>query len=201
MNRLKRISLFIGILSLIITACGCQSTVISSSWRDDSFRKESIKKVFIICHLKSDLLRRKAEDIFAKQLYLQGIDSIQSYRFYPTETDTDKGELSRRIKREGISNVLIAKLLEEKTVRVDNSPVCLTPNEWNSRGWYPFYSEACSSPFMIDVDILKIETAIFEAETDKLLWATNTHTELTSDATEKDIKQWVNLVIKSMLAR
>ncbi len=187
-------------LLLIITTCGCQSTVISTSWRDDSFRQESIKKVFIICHLKDDLLRRRAEDSFVKQLQQQGIASIQSYLFYPIETDADKGETARRIKKEGFSNVLIAKLLDKKTVTIDNTPQCSTPYDWNKIGWYRYYYEACSEkPYIVDVDIFRIETAIFDTETDKLLWATQTHTELTSNPTDKDIEQWVTLVIKSML--
>jgi hypothetical protein len=170
-------------------------------WRDDSFRRENIKKVFIICHLKDDLLRRKGEDLFAKHLRRRGVDSIESYRFYPTETDPDKGEITRRLKREGYSNILIAKLLDEKTVTIDNMPACVSPNDWNSRGWYPYY-EACSGgKYTITVDTLRIETALFEAETDKLLWATQTYTELTSNPTDEDIEQWVTLVIKNMFGK
>jgi hypothetical protein len=182
-------------------ACGCQATVISSSWRDESFRKESVRKVFIISHLKNDLLRRKAEDSFAKQLQRHGVDSLQSYKFFEEENVTDKAEVTRRIKREGCSNVLVAKLLDEKTVKVDNRQMCTTPREWGTIGWYQPYDEACNTPYIIDVDILRIETALFDAETDRLLWATQTHTELTSNPTDKDIEDWVKLVLKSMLKK
>jgi hypothetical protein len=180
---------------------GCQSSKISTAWRDESFRLESITKVFVVCNLKDDLLRRKAEDAFVRLLQRRGIDSIQSYRFYP-ETNPEKTEIAGKLKREGYSNVLIAKLLDEKTVTIDNLPACMTPNDWNRRGWYPAYNEACvGGKFIITVDTLRIETALFAADTDKLLWATQTQTELTANPTTEDIDQWVTLVIKNMFGK
>lgn len=186
--------------AVALTAVGCQSTVISSSWRNESFRKENMGKVFIVSHLKDEVLRRKSEDAFAQKLLSHGVSSLQSYKFFEQEKDTEKTQVTRRIKQEGCSHVLVVKLLDEKTVTFDNRPACFTVDDWNARGWYPYYNDACTKPYLIELDILRMETALFEAETDKLLWATQTHTELTSKPTDKDIEEWVNLIINSMFS-
>ena len=118
------------------------------------------------------------------------------------EKDADKDRIKRRILQEGCSNVLVAKLLDEKTVQMDNRPMsCMTPREWSALGWYQSYADACATPYMVAIDILRIETALFEAETDKLLWSTQIHSELTSSPTDKDIEGWTRLVISTMLDR
>lgn len=198
MNQLNRLVLLIIMLSFAAMACGCQATVISSSWRDETFRKERIRKVFIVSHLKDDLLRRKSEDVFAKQFQHHGIDSLQSYKFAENDKDTDKAEVKRRIKQEGCTHVLVARILDERRIKVDNRIMCTPASEWGSYGWYQTYNESCRIPNMIDVDVLRIETALFDAMSDRLLWATQTHSELTSSPTDKDIEEWVKLVINSM---
>jgi len=184
-----------------IFVCGCQNTVISSSWRDVSFNKEAIRKVFIVSHLKDELLRRKSEDAFAKLLHRKGIDSIQSYKFFENDSETGKDEVNYRISREGCSHVLVAKLLDEKNVSIDNRPACFNVSDWNANGWYRYYYDACTIPNIVQLDILRIETALFNASNEKLVWSSQTHTELTSSPTDKDIDDWVKLVITSLLGK
>ena len=191
----------------------CSATTMVTSWKAPGASKATVKKVLVLGVSKTDGLRRTYEDDFAAELNKLGYLAVASYNWAPDASKIDEGALAARIKAEGVTNVLVTRLVGKKEVTTITAPTYAGvgyagygPRYYG--GWGSYYSVGYStvvSPgYVYTNDVVTLETNFYDAakEQDALLWTGQTETTLSqSDAAGSKIASVIQAVVYNMRAK
>jgi len=194
-------SLGFGVLiTMLIT--GCATTKISSVWRDQTYQIKP-HKIMIIGISKIPANKRTLEDEFVKQINIQGTDAVVSYTILPDDKDGNKEVIAAKMKEQGADAVLITRIASRKTVYTNinyKSSVYSPPTyygTWND--YYEYgYKSLYSSDYVEETKYAVMETNIYDAGNNKLIWSASSATEITG-TDQKFIKSYVDVIVKNMV--
>lgn len=189
----------------------CSTTQVQSTWKDPHYQVMP-QKIMVVGVTKRPANRRLFEDEFVQQLQARGVEAIASYTVVPDSKQDNQRAIAREVKRAGADALLITRTIGHETVKtavpgtiyaapfpyVAGTPY-LPPPFYNT--WQDYYSygyEMMYSPgYVAEDEYATIETNLYQADSQKLVWAATSETSL-GGAKQQLIKQYIAQMVKAM---
>jgi hypothetical protein len=175
---MKKVYHLLFILLIALTS-SCNSTQITSSWRDPDKKisADDWKKVLVVALLRNETNRRRAEDEMVKYLHRKGITSYSHLgeNFNPKNEEA----LRNKIKDEGFDAIITMRLIDVEREKI------FTPEQYYM---YPVYYRDYSHYYFRSWGYFNtpgyftvtkkfiIETIIYSIQDDKIIWSGITET-------------------------
>ena len=193
------LKLFGFLIFMVMLLSACASTQLNASWKDPSY-EASPRKIMVIGVAKSPVNRRIFEDEFVRQLNAWGMDAIASYTVLPDKEQNDRATITKKVKEQGADTVLITRMVSKKTVQyyVPGTPYFPPPYYGTWPDYYGYGYLAMSTPgYMAESEYAVIETNLYDASNEKLIWAASSETGV-SDSSQERIKSYIGIMVKTM---
>jgi len=200
----------------VMLACAAKTQMVTS-WAAPGANKQSVKRVLVLGISQDDSIRRTFEDDFVGKFLSLGYYAIPGYKWVPDASKFDKDALAARIKQEGITNVLVTRLVGKQTVVTSTGPTVVAgyggyapygPGWYGGWGSYYSmgYSAAVVSPgYTTTNDVVTLETNFYDAakETEALIWSGQSQTTIDPTAGDRQsrIASVINAVVYEMRAK
>ncbi len=193
-----RSSIIFGMLAaMLMTACA--TTNLTSAWKDPSYKGEP-RKIMVIGVTKKLANKRIFEDEFVRQFKARGTNAVASYTVMPDEKQLDHSVIAAKMKEQGADTVLISRLVSRKTVQfyVPGTVYYPPTNYVNWHDYYGYSSQAVYTPgYMAEDEYAIIETNLYDARNDKLIWAAASETEIMG-SDQSQIKSFIGVMVNAM---
>ena len=200
MNRFLRSLCWLPLLSLALLPA-CATTKLTSVWKDPSYQ-ERPRKIMVIGLLHSPANKRLFEDEMVRQLRTKGIDALAGYSVIPENPAPDKEVVEKVMKEQGADAVLIARIVDRKTVQnvIPSTPMPAGPVYGPAPGYYGarwggYY--AYSPPMVVQDEYAVAQTNLYDLKTEKLIWTAASETWL-ADSDAKTVLTFVDVVMKRL---
>jgi hypothetical protein len=217
---MKRMLLGLPVILFVLSACA--STRFNSAWRDPAYSFGGVRKMLVITVGPQATSQRVAEDAFVKNLTERGVQAIPSYTLSPPEAKLDEAGWRRLVAENQIDTVLVARLLDVKTVErevpptttvVNTGPTIVQSNPVNpgfipagnyassyNNNWYGYYQsnyQVMTTPgYTVKDTVAVVETKVFDAAQNKMVWTGSTNTQMGPDQnTGALIRQFAKIVV------
>jgi hypothetical protein len=190
------------VFSVAILVSACASTQITSVWRDPSYQSRPAK-IMVIGVAKNPINRRLFEDEFVSQLKSHGTDAVASYTVIPDKKQGDEEAIAKKVAEMGADSVLITRLVSKKIVQVYVPGTAYYPPPYygNWPDYYAYgYRYMYSPGYITNDEYAVVETNLYEAKTDKLIWAASSETGIT-DADQSLIQNYISVMVGNMIAQ
>jgi hypothetical protein len=198
-----RPTLLLGLAALVLG--GCADAVVKKAWTAPAVGSIKFTKVFVLAVTPNDIHRRLAE--IAVKSQITRIPAVGSYEFLPDISDTKvKAKVLQAIKDSQADGLVVLRLFSKDTKVISGSNTAL-PMEYAAFSDYygTVYDVgayfATDSRALYTDTIFGIETNIYDAKTDKLVWSGQTQSKKNSveDHDVNGIVSEVAEVIKAKL--
>lgn len=199
--------------AFLMLACTARTKMVTS-WSAPGWNKASVKSVLVLGIAKDQGIRRTYEDDFSAKLGSLGYYAIPGYKWVPDAAQFDQEALVKRIKAEGITNVLVTRLVGTKTVTTEVPPTVVSGVGYAPYGpayyggWGSYYTVgygAVVSPGYTTVnDVVTLETNFYDATKDKdaLVWSGQSQTTMSQEeAVGSKIDGVIGAVVYEMRAK
>ena len=192
---------FLGTAVLLMILTACATTKLSGTWKDESLSGKKFQKLLIIGAAKQQNVRELFENEFVRQLEAQGVKAIPSYTLIPAEKMLDKGTIVSHIAENRIDAVLITRLTGSKGEReMGTGNTYRVPYAYYNQmhEYYKKGLESTQEPSPATTyKVIILETNIYNAETEKLAWATASDVYV-QDATYKLTKDFIKVIVNKL---
>jgi len=187
-----------GIIAVLLAACS--TTQIKSVWKDPSYSVHP-QRIMVIAVAKEPIYRRIFEDEFVLQLKARGMDAIASYSTLPDRDQDDQAAIAKMVEQLGADTVLVSRLVSKRTVRV-YYPATVTHRPYYYGTWPDYYLhgyDLINTPgYTTEYKYALVETNLYEARSDKLIWAATTETGV-ENFNQSLIKPFIGTILDLML--
>ena len=187
--------------ALVLVACAKNDDVVSV-WKDET-QTGKLNKVFVLAVVKDPSYRRSIEYGIADILNEDSLRAIPTLDSFPNIDAIDKTLVSKMIKEFGIDSVLLVRLVDRRVETVYVGGTSYYDGFYGNRyagGWHNYYGGAYNSfmspGYVIEKHISTVETAIFDIDTDKILWTTLTETK--GNVVPEAIKSYLKTIDKAL---
>ena len=179
-------------LACLALVSSCGTTSLQSSWKDGEYTGR-LQRVLVIGVSKQALLRRQFEDAFVAELAKYSAVGVASYTFAPGTDQLTQETLQAKLQELGITHVLVTRLVDKKTVQeyVPGTVQTAFPGYYPAyyRGWYSYYNTCYGMTYTpgytLERTYVSLETNVYAAGGEKLVWTGVTETELGEHAGQK----------------
>jgi hypothetical protein len=189
-----------GLLMLIVMlVTACASTQITSVWKDPIYQARPTK-IMVVGVAKNPLNRRLFEDEFVQQLKSRGTDAIASYTVLRDEQQGDQVAIANKVAELGADTVLVTMMVSKKIVHVyfPGTPYYPPPYYGTWPSYYGYGYRYMYSPGYISEDEYAVmETNLYEAKSDKLVWAASSETGIIG-SDQNLIQSYIGIMVNSM---
>lgn len=189
---------FLILATLLLSACA--TTQVNSVWKDPSYQTRPAK-IMVISVAKNALERRLFEDEFLVQLKAHGTDAIASYTVLPDQQQDDQSAIAAKVKELGADTILITRMVSKKTVKTYVPGYPYYPpfyyDTWPDYYGYGYRYMRSSPGYIAEDEYAVIETNLYEARNDKLVWAASSETVL-SNSDQVLIKSYIGMMVDTM---
>lgn len=146
----------------------CSSVSVTNQWKDPAWKGPPASNVLVVGVAKGDTTRRLFEDTFTQQLRSAGLQASASYASIPPGSG-GSAKLGDLVKSTGAEAILVTRLQ-----RVEQR-VNVTPSGPGWGGFYGWYGGAwASTPDVTTYDVVTLETSVWDARSEKLVWTVTT---------------------------
>ena len=186
------------LVAMLVTACA--TTQLTSVWKDPSYQARPAM-IMVVGVAKNPLNRRLFEDEFVQQLKSRGTDAIASYTVLPDEKQGDQAAIAKKVAELGADTVLITRLVSKKIVQVyvPGTPYFPPPFYGTWPDYYGYgYRYMYTPGYIADDEYAVIETNLYEAKSNKLIWAASSETGI-SDTGQNLIQGYIGVMVKNMI--
>jgi len=168
-----------GFICLITVLVACNSTRITSSWRepDKQVSLNKLDKVLVVALFKTETARHKSEDQMVTFLKGKG---IASYNYLDAEFNKrNEQALREKIAKDGFDGAITMRLVDVEKEKSYISGDGFYPPIYNRNfsGYYsrsfPFYS---MPEYFATTKTYTVETNVFSIKEDKIIWSGITKT-------------------------
>ena len=198
MKRLLSVAMGLGIAASLLLS-GCASTQMSANWKNPAYSVHPTK-VMVVGVSKKAVNRRMFEDEFAAQLKARGVDAVASYTVLSDKKQNDQEAIAAKVKELGADSVLVKRVVSKRTVKVYVPGMPYFPPPYYGR-WPDYYGygyrDLYTPGYMSEEQYAIMETNLYEAATDSLIWAATSETEM-SGADIGLIKEYVGIMVNNM---
>jgi hypothetical protein len=194
---------FLGTAVLLMILTACATTKLSGTWKDENLSRKKFQKLLIIGAAKQQNVRELFEDEFVRQLEAQGGKAIPSYTLIPAEKMLDKETIVSHITENRIDAVLITRLTGSKGEReMETGNTYRVPYAYYNQ-MHEYYKKGLEStqepPPATTHKVIILETNIYNAETEKLAWATASDVYV-QDAAYKLTKDFIKVIVNKLVS-
>ena len=199
---MKKIA-FVKCFSLIFFICvimfGCamgpQMTKIKGVWKYDQYSGGYLDRIMIVGKPRMDAARIEYEDYMIKILKKRSVETIPSYTVIPDMKDLNRESVKQAANAAGVKAVLATKVVgvDEKEVVVSQSQkmdYVYTPNGVYMRPYL-------DGPKVVNFTKVRVETGLFELESEKLIWAA-TSAIMNPESAEEAIKDFSKAIVEQL---
>jgi hypothetical protein len=202
------------LLAQLPALSGCASTSVKEVWRDEAFQGHP-KSILVVAVMKNLTVQRQFESEFAKRLKGRGINAVESFRVLPDgvalEGDAGRDAVVAAIKTQGIDAVLMTRVTGRRYQKSEIPGMTITSGSgypYGGAGAWGGYagvaytiggpSQPTTQGYSHETVFLDIETHLFDARAEKLIWGARTETRVTGPPQE-EIKPYVDMVTSELL--
>jgi hypothetical protein len=179
--------------AMLVTAC--TTTRLTSVWKDPAYEARPAK-VLVIGVAKNPQTRRLFEDEFVQQLKKRGTEAIASYTIFAENQQVDKDVIVAKVKELGTDSVLITRLVKKEKVKVYVPGTAYSPPPYYGT-WPAYYGSAYSGGYTAVDEYAMIETNLYEAANEKLVWSAASET-LLGDSDQSLIATYIGVLVDAM---
>jgi hypothetical protein len=186
------------VLAVLLSACA--STQLNSVWKDPNYQARPAK-IMVIGVARNPINRRIFEDEFVAQLKARGTAAIASYTVLPDREQDDHEAIAAKVKELGADTILITRLVSKKIVQtyIPATPYFPPPHYGSWPDYYGYgYRYMYTPGYIAEDEYAVIETNLYEAKNDKLVWAASSETGI-SDSDLSLIRGYVEIMVKNMI--
>ena len=146
------------------------------------------------------------ETEFARYFKYRGNKAVESFREVELETFYDKGSrdaVLAKLREQGIDAVLLTRVVDHRTKEniIPGMTITAGYGMWGASAGVGYTFGGPSAPttqsYSHEEQFLGLETNVFDARTEKLLWSIRTETRITRPPQE-EIKPYVELVTEKL---
>lgn len=188
------------LLFLLVLLAGCSTTPkIQSVWKDPAYQAHP-HRIMVIGMSHEPLQRRIFEDEYVKQLRARGADAIASHTLLPDTKQDNQEEVAKMVAKQGADTVLLTRLVSKRIVKTYTpGTVYYHPVYYGMwRDYYHYGYDAIATPgYMIKSEYALMETTLYDARSEKLIWAADYEAEL-SRIDPKRIESYVALMLGNL---
>jgi Ni,Fe-hydrogenase III small subunit len=185
-------------VALLLTAC--VTTQLNAVWKDPAYQSRPAK-IVVIGVAKNPINRRIFEDEFVLQLKARGTDAIASYTVLPDSQQDDQAAIAAKVKELGADTILITRLVSKKIVQTYVPGTAYYP-PYNYGSWPSYYGygyQYMYTPgYIAEDEYAVIETNLYEAKSDKLVWAATSETGI-NDADMNIVRNYIDIMVTNMI--
>lgn len=183
----------------VLVLSGCTTMYPATVWQDTSYHGRP-EKIVVIGVSKNPLNRRLFEDEFVSQLESRDVVAVASYTVLADKLQEDPAAVAKEVKALGADTVLITRLVSKKTVRVYVPGTVYYPppyyNTWPDYYGYG-YRYLYTPGYVAENEYAVIETNLYEAANDRLVWAATSETGL-NDTDVNLIRSYIGMMVETM---
>lgn len=188
------------LIHIVLLFTACATTELNSVWKDPSYQARPAK-IMVIGVAKNPLNRRIFEDEFVSQLKARGTDAIASYTVLPDKQQDDREAIAAKVKELGADTILITRLVSKKIVQTYVPGTAYYPPSYY--GYWPDYywsgyQYMYTPGYIAQDEYAVIETNLYEAKSDKLIWAASSETGI-SNSNQGIIQSYIGVMVKNMI--
>ena len=193
-------SIMVAVLaSLLNTACST-APQIKSVWKDSSYQGHP-HRIVVIGMAREPLNRRIFEDEFVAQLKARGADALASYALLPDAKQDNQAAIAKMVVEQVADTVLITRLVSKRSVKtVVPGTVYYRPAYYGK--WHEYYRygyDAMATPaYVSKSEYALLETNLYDARTDNLVWAASYEVELAS-MSSKFIRPYIETMVNTLV--
>ncbi len=198
------ISIFRNPLVYLITVASlftaCATTELNSVWKDPAYQARPAK-IFVIGVARNPLNRRIFEDEFVSQIKARGTDAIASYTVLPDNQQDDREAIAAKVRELGADTILITRLVSKRIVQtyVPGTAYYPPPYYGSWPNYYGYgYRYMYTPGYIAEDEYAVIETNLYEAKSDKLVWAASSETGI-SGSNQGVIQNYIGVMVKNMI--
>ncbi|MBC7650740.1 MAG: hypothetical protein H7101_03220 [Deinococcales bacterium] len=164
---------------IIVTLSFCNSTKITSSWREPNKEvvMDKLNKVLVVALFKDETSRHKAEDEMVS--YLDG-KGVASYNYLDDKFNKkNEDAIRQKIKADGFDGAVTMRLIDvekEKVYTPGNTALYPTYYRNFSGYFYRNWSYYSEPGYYSTTKIYKVETNVYSIKEDKIIWSALTET-------------------------
>lgn len=169
-------------------------------WMDPSYHSLP-KKIMVVGVSRKPVNRRIFEDEFVRQITDHGTGAVASYTVLPDELQSNHEAIAGKVKETGADAVLITRVAGRKTVKTYVPGTFFPPPYYGTLpDYYGYGYNAMYSPgFVAEDEIAVIETNLYDASSNKLIWASSTEV-VSRGSSQERINRYIGIVMKSLVA-
>lgn len=176
MRKLFKISIVLWLVSLL---CSCASVSMVDTWRNPELRVQRLKKVLVVSLTRKEANRRVFEDMIVSEMSLRGVEAVAGHTVIPGGGLPDWNVLDQAVRKTASQAVLTVQTIRvEQQTTIHPSSINTYPGYWYPSAFpawdFPGYyrSMAVYGPTYVSTyDVATIQVNLFDAGSDKLLWA------------------------------
>ena len=186
------------LIAMLLTACA--TTQLNAVWKDPGYQTRPAK-IMVIGVARNPINRRLFEDEFVQQLKARGTEAIASYTVLPDRQQDDHEAIAAKVKELGADAILITRLVSKKIVQtyVPATPYFPPPYYGSWPDYYGYgYHYMYTPGYIAEDEYAVIETNLYEAKSDKLVWAASSETGI-SDSDQSLIQGYIGVMVKNMI--
>ena len=186
----KKVLFSIVIVLSVIFINACATTELTSVWKNEAYQGGPLRKILIIGVDRNQEMKKLLENEFVLQLKAKGIDAVPSHTVLPEDSILEKEMIIAKISELRIDSVLITTLVDVKETEAYESPTFFAPT-----GYYGYYMQCCYN--VMSGYNVEIETKIFDAHYDTVIWSALSATVL-KPAPEETIKLYIASIVSEL---
>jgi hypothetical protein len=189
---------YLMIVAMLLAACA--TTQLNSVWKDPNYQARPTR-IMVIGVARNPINRRLLEDEFVAQLKARGTEAIASYTVLPDRQQDDRDAIAAKVKEMGADTILITRMVSKKLVQTYVPPTPYFPPPYYG-SWPDYYGYGYryiyTPGYIAEDEYAVIETNLYEAKSDKLVWAASSETGI-NDSDVNLIHGYVEVMVQSMI--
>ena len=184
------------VILIAILFISCASTTITDTWKDKAYQGKA-QNIVVIMVARTEYLRNMFEGRFVAELRARGNNATQSHKIVAFEQLQDKELVKSRIKSTEVDTVLIARLVDSKTIETyEPGYINAVPIAYSY--WGTYYEIVYTDyGYTDDIEVAYVETNLYDVKTEKLIWSARSKTER-SGGEQQLINKFIDIIVKKL---
>jgi hypothetical protein len=200
---IKRSTICFGILLMTLMVSACIPTQVTSVWKDPAYQRQP-QKIMVIGVALTPAIKKIVEDEFVRQFKSRGVDAVASYTLLLAEQLNDHDAvIAAKLKNQGADAVLISRFVSQRNEQYFAPEDIEYPPPYYANCWdyYEMCAQSIYSPsYKAEDEYAVMETNLYDAGNDKLIWAVASETVMLGSDLEQ-IKSYIRVIVKSMVEK